>query len=145
MVNNIPLTKTISVEHYGIKNATVQYQFPSDELQRITIAKGQGIETASRALVIKTGAFTGRAPKDRFIVKDATTKADVWWGDINIPFDPDAFDRLYDKVVDYLSGKPLFVRDCYACADKNYRLNIRAVNEFAWSNMFIYNMFFEPG
>lgn len=144
MVNNTPLTKTISLDQYGIKNAKVQYQLPPDELQRITIAKGQGIATASHALAIRTGAFTGRAPKDRFIVKDAMTKTNVWWGDINIPFEPDAFDKLYDKVMHYLSGKSLFVRDCYACADKNYRLNIRAVNEFAWSNMFIYNMFLSP-
>ena len=69
----------------------------------------------------------------------------VWWGDINIPFDPDKFDKLYDKVVAYLSGKEVYVRDCYACADEDYRLNIRVVNEYPWSNLFVYNMFLFTG
>ena len=71
-------------------------------------------------------------------------KDEIWWGDINIPFDPEKFDKLYDKVVSYLSGKEIFVRDSYACADDNYRLNIRVVNEYPWSNMFAYNMFLRP-
>ena len=61
-------------------------------------------------------------------------KTEVWWGDINIPFDSDKFQKLYDKVVDYLSEKELYVRDSYACADENYKLNIRVINEYPWSN-----------
>ncbi len=63
----------------------------------ITIEKGQGVEASSGALAVNTGEFTGRSPKDRFIVKDSITKDKVWWGDINIPFDPEKFDALYDK------------------------------------------------
>ena len=65
-------------------------------------------------------------------------------GDINIPFSSNNFDKLYDKVVSYLSKKEIFVRDSYACADCNYKLNIRVVNEYPWSNMFAYNMFLRP-
>ena len=96
------------------------------------------------AIAINTGEFTGRSPMDRFIVKDAITKDEMWWGDINIPFGSDNFDKLYDKVVSYLSEKEIFVRDSYACADPNYKLNIRVVNEYPWSNMFAYNMFLRP-
>ena len=71
-------------------------------------------------------------------------KIEVWWGDINIPFSTDNFDKLYVKVVSYLSEKEIFVRDSYACADPNYKLNIRVVNEYPWSNMFAYNMFLRP-
>lgn len=144
MVNHTEITKTIAIENYGIKNARVHYQIPPEELQKITVEKDQGKETASHVLAVNTGEFTGRSPKDRFIVKDDITKDRVWWGDINIAFDSDKFQKLYDKVVDYLSEKEVFVRDSYACADDNYRLNIRVINEYPWSNMFAYNMFLRP-
>ena len=144
MVDHTQFTKTISLEKYGIKNAKVQYQLSSEELHDITIAKKQGVEASSGALAVNTGEFTGRSPKDRFIVKDDITKDRVWWGNINIPFDSEKFQKLYDKVTDYLSEKEVFVRDSYACADDKYRLNIRVINEYPWSNMFAYNMFLRP-
>lgn len=137
-------TKTISLERYGIKNAKINYQLSPEELHHITIKHGQGVEASSGALAVNTGEFTGRSPKDRFIVKDNITKDKVWWGSINIPFDADAFDKLYNKVVSYLSNKEVYVRDCYACADEHYKLNIRVINEYPWSNMFAYNMFLRP-
>jgi phosphoenolpyruvate carboxykinase (ATP) len=137
-------TKSISLNDLGIKNATVRYQLSSNELHQETLDKGQGKESSLGAIAVNTGEFTGRSPQDRFIVKDDITKDQVWWGDINIPFEPEKFDQLYDKVVSYLSGKEIYVRDSYACADENYRLNIRVVNEYPWSNMFAYNMFLRP-
>jgi phosphoenolpyruvate carboxykinase (ATP) len=137
-------TKSISVEKYGIKNAKIKYQLSSEALHNETISKGQGTEANSGALAVNTGEFTGRSPKDRFIVKDDVTKDKVWWGNINIPFSPDKFDALYDKVTDYLSEKEIYVRDSYACADPDYKLNIRVVTEHPWSNMFAFNMFLRP-
>ena len=102
-------SKSISLDSLGIKNATIHYQLTSDELHAATIENEQGVETSSGALAVNTGEFTGRSPKDRFIVKDDITKDEVWWGNINIPFDADKFDKLYDKVADYLSGKEIFV------------------------------------
>ncbi|MGS2725430.1 phosphoenolpyruvate carboxykinase (ATP) [Psychroserpens sp. BH13MA-6] len=144
MVNHTDITQTISLDAYGIKNAKVRYQLSPDELQEITVSKGQGVETSNKTLAVNTGEFTGRSPKDRFIVKDDITKDRVWWGNINIPFDTDKFQKLYDKVTAYLSEKEVFVRDSYACADDNYKLNIRVINEYPWSNMFAYNMFLRP-
>lgn len=138
------VTKTIELKKYGIHSKHIHYQLSSEKLHQITIEKGQGVEVNSGALAINTGEFTGRSPKDRFIVKDDITKDEVWWGEINLPFATDQFDKLYDKVVDYLSGKEIFVRDVYACADDNYRLNIRHINELPWSNMFAHNMFLRP-
>ena len=137
-------TKTISLDNLGIKDATVRYQLTSDDLHNTTIEKEQGVETSFGALAVRTGEFTGRSPMDRFIVKDDITKDEIWWGDINIPFDSEKFDKLYVKVTDYLSNKEVFVRDSYACADEDYKLNIRVVNEYPWSNMFAYNMFLRP-
>ncbi|GAA3774565.1 phosphoenolpyruvate carboxykinase (ATP) [Corallibacter vietnamensis] len=144
MVDHTQAAKSISLEQYGIKNAKVNYQLSSEKLHQIAIEKKQGVEASSGALAVNTGEFTGRSPKDRFIVKDDVTKDRVWWGDINIPFDSDAFEKLYSKVTDYLSEKEVFVRDSYACADENYKLNIRVINEYPWSNMFAHNMFLRP-
>lgn len=137
-------TKTISLEKMGIKNASVKYQLSPDELHDITIQKGQGVESSTGALAINTGEFTGRSPQDRFIVRDSITEDKVWWGNVNLAFDSAKFEALYDKVTAYLSGKEIYVRDSYVCADQNYRLNVRVVTEHAWSNLFCYNMFLRP-
>jgi phosphoenolpyruvate carboxykinase (ATP) len=144
MVNNNQTTKINSLESYGIYNANVNYQLTAEQLQKDTILKGQGKLAKSGALAVNTGEFTGRSPMDRFIVKDDITKDKIWWGDINIPFSSEKFDKLYNRVVDYLSNKEIFVRDCFACADADYKLNIRVINEYSWSNMFSYNMFLRP-
>jgi len=144
MGNYGQVTKTIALEEYGIKNAKVNYQLSPEALHDISVAKGLGVEASSGALAVNTGEFTGRSPKDRFIVKDDITKDRIWWGDINIAFEPEQFDKLYNKVVDYLSEKDLYVRDCYACADEDYKLNIRVINEYPWSNQFACNMFLRP-
>ena len=132
------------LENYGITNANVHWNLSPEELTKTTIDQNTGKRSSSGALAINTGEFTGRSPKDRFIVKDDITKDRVWWGDINIPFDSDKFQRLYEKVTAYLSGKELYARDAFACADKDYRLNIRVINELPWSNMFVHNMFLRP-
>jgi phosphoenolpyruvate carboxykinase (ATP) len=139
-----PSTKSISLDSLGIKNATIRYQLSSDELHEETLQKNQGRETSLGAITVETGEFTGRSPKDRFIVKDDITEDKVWWSDINVAFDSDKFDALYDKVVDYLSEKEVFVRDSFICSDENYKMSVRAVNEYPWSNMFVHNMFLRP-
>jgi len=144
MVDNNQTTKTISLHQYGINASKVNYQLTSQELHEETLAKGQGKESSSGAIAVNTGEFTGRSPKDRFIVKDEITEDRVWWGNINIPFDAAKFDALYDRVTQYLENKEVYARDCYACADVNYRLNIRVINEYPWSNMFSLNMFLRP-
>ncbi|MAU71471.1 MAG: phosphoenolpyruvate carboxykinase (ATP) [Pseudozobellia sp.] len=144
-MNNLKNNRSrISLKAYGIEHDNFHYQLPPKELHRISLEKGMGEVTSSGALAIKTGEFTGRSPQDRFIVKDEVTKDKVWWGDINIPFEANKFDALYKKVIAYLNSKELYVRDCYACADHNYRMDIRVINEYPWSNMFAYNMFIRP-
>lgn len=144
MGSNTLVTKSISLEQWGIKNSKIHYQLPPAELQKITVASYGGKETANGTLAVNTGEFTGRSPMDRFIVKDEVTQDKVWWGDINIPFESAKFDALLDKVTAYLDGKEIYVRDAYACAHQDYRLNIRVINEYPWSNMFASNMFLRP-
>ncbi len=134
-----------NLEDLGLKNIKAAYwNLLPEELMEHTIQLEEGVIADSGALLIKTGEFTGRSPKDRFIVKDDLTSDTVDWGDINMPFPADKFDRLYDKITDYFKGKNVFVRDAYACADDNYRLNLRLVAEKPWSAMFANNMFLRP-
>ena len=144
MVDNTQTSKSISLEKYGIKNAKVNYQLTPKQLQAITVEKGMGKETANGTLAINTGKYTGRSPQDRFLVKDDYTADKVWWGKVNKPVSSENFNRLQTEIEKYLSGKELFVRDGYVCADPKYRLNVRTVTELPWSNMFIYNMFLRP-
>ncbi|WP_422107018.1 phosphoenolpyruvate carboxykinase (ATP) [Winogradskyella sp.] len=144
MVNHTSSTKTISLEKYGIKDAQIHYQLAPKELQAITVEKGMGKETLNGTLAINTGKFTGRSPEDRFLVKDDYTKDRIWWGTSNKAIAPEHFDFLQSEIEKYLSGKEVFVRDGYVCADPNYKMNVRTVTEYPWSNMFIYNMFLRP-
>ncbi|MFK7935961.1 MAG: phosphoenolpyruvate carboxykinase (ATP) [Saprospiraceae bacterium] len=129
----------------GIKEVKNAYwNLTPQSLTEETLNRAQGVLSERGALVIKTGEFTGRSPKDRFIVKDEITTDTVDWNDINQPFSGDKFDQLYDQIADYFADKDVFVRDAYACADEKYRLNIRLVSEYPWSNLFAYNMFLRP-
>lgn len=129
----------------GLKNsADVFYQLTPEDLIAQTVDRKQGRVSDTGALVINTGEFSGRCPDDKFTVKDAITENSVNWNNFNIPIEPKYFDILYTKMMEYLDEKEIWVRDCYACADPKYRLNIRVVNENPWSNLFIYNMFLRP-
>lgn len=122
----------------------VNWNLSPQELSGIAVEKGMGELADNGALVVKTGEFTGRSPKDRFIVQDNLTKDVVDWGAVNIPFDEAKYDLLYNKVVGYFEGKEMYVRDAYACAHDEHRLNIRVYTELPWSNLFASNLFLRP-
>ncbi len=113
-------------------------------LVEAALCHGEGVLTDTGALMADTGKFTGRSPKDRFVVRDEKTADSVWWGDINIPFAADKFDQLHQKMVAYLADKKLYVREGYAGANPDYQLKLRVVNELAWHNLFAYNLFLRP-
>ena len=136
--------QSATISDLGIKNAITHWNLSPKELTEIAVEKGQATVTSTGAINISTGEFTGRSPMDRFIVRDSITENSVWWGDLNLSFDEDKFDALHKKVLNYLCYKELYVRDSYVCADEKYRINIRIVNEYPWSNMFAYNMFLRP-
>lgn len=138
--NNTNLSDSIGLKNLG----NVFWNLTPAELVEDTIINGQGMLTDTGALAIQTGEFTGRSPKDRFIVCDEKTENAVWWGDVNIKFTPEKFDALYNRMKAYLTEKDMYVRDAYACADADHRLNLRVINENPWANMFAYNMFLRP-
>jgi phosphoenolpyruvate carboxykinase (ATP) len=134
-----------TVADLGLKNVSAAYwNLTPSELVEDTIIRGEGELTDTGALAVDTGEFTGRSPKDKFIVCDSETENNVWWGDINIKFDPEKFDRLYNRVTAYLTDREIYVRDCYACADPAHRLNVRVVTETPWQNLFANNLFLRP-
>ena len=134
-----------SVAQLGLSNVEMAFwNLHPSELVEETILRGEGVLTDVGALAIDTGEFTGRSPKDKFVVVDENTKDSVWWGDVNNRFDSGKFEILHNRMLAYLGGKEIWVRDCYACADPKYRINIRIVNEFPSSNLFANNLFLRP-
>lgn len=131
---------------FGLRNTdSIHYQSTPEELVQDTLRLGEGTLTDSGALSIRTGEFTGRSPQDKFTVKDEVTENTVHWNNFNIPIEDKYFHIIHKKITDHLNKKPeLWVRDCYACADSRYRLNIRVVTEKPWTNLFAYNMFLRP-
>lgn len=134
-----------SVAQFGLKDVEAAYwNLNPSELVEECIIRGEGVLSDMGALAIDTGEFTGRSPKDKFVVYDENTKDSVWWGDVNNRFEADKFDTLHNRMLAYLGGKEVWVRDAYACADPSYRINIRVVNEYPWSNLFANNLFLRP-
>jgi phosphoenolpyruvate carboxykinase (ATP) len=140
---SIPTEKLLTL---GISDVTnVHYQLSPTELVQQAVDKKQGVLNSTGALCINTGEFTGRSPLDKFIVKDEITANSVHWNNFNIPIEDKYYQQLKRKVLNYLSEKgEIWVRDAYACASPEHRINIRVINENPWSNLFAYNMFLRP-
>ncbi len=138
--SNADLAKSIGLDNLGNQF----WNLSPAELIEDCIITGEGVLTDTGALAIETGEFTGRSPKDRFIVRDEITENSVWWGDINIGFSPEKFDALYEKMKAFLAEQDVYVRDAVVCADERYKMNLRVVTELPWSSLFAYNMFLRP-
>jgi len=147
----MPMQNTIQIPtekllQLGIaESVNIHYQLNPEELVEQALERKQGVLNDTGALCINTGEFTGRSPLDKFIVKDTITADTVHWNNFNIPIEEKYFLQLRSKLLNHLSSKDeVWVRDAAACADSNYRLNIRVINENPWSNLFAYNMFLRP-
>lgn len=125
----------------GFSNCETHWNYLPEQLIEETIRKRQGVLSDKGALRVMTGKFTGRAPKDRFIVNDSITENSVDWNGINTPFDKEHFTGLKEKVIAYLDQNEVYVMDLAACADPAHELKIRVVTEYPWSAQFADNMF----
>jgi phosphoenolpyruvate carboxykinase (ATP) len=127
------------------KNLKIHHQLSIPQLVEKSLLRKEGILSQTGALAIDTGEFTGRSPKDRFIVADNITRDKVWWNDINIQFSEVNFNQLYVKVVDYLNQQEeIFTRDALACADEENQIGISVITEHAFQNIFANNLFLRP-
>ena len=137
-------TRNAAIDLSYIKDlspARVHWNLTPEELVEHSIRSGQGCLSDQGALCILTGKFTGRAPKDRFIVDDEMTHSRVDWGKINKPFDKGQYEALESRLINYLNDKEVYIQDGFACADKDHQLNVRVVAERPWSAQFVNNMF----
>lgn len=146
---SVPVTTSFAVDNLVKLGFTlpenVHYQCGPDELVQDTLRRGEGVLTDTGALAINTGEFTGRSPKDKFIVKDEISADTVDWNAYNIPLEEKYFDVIYKNIIDYLSGREeIWVRDCVACADPKFQLRLRVITERPSTNLFAYNMFIRP-
>ena len=132
--------KTYGVEKLGINAAKVHRNLEPAALTEIALLNGEGHLSATGALVVETGKYTGRAAKDKFIVDSEGVHDLIQWGSVNQPTSQATFDALYERVCDYLSGKEVYVFDGCAGADSKYAKNFRIVNELASQNLFIHQL-----
>ena len=133
------------LENHGLSNLRMAYwNLPVEALyEEITFRREARISQLG-PLVVNTGKHTARSANDKFIVKEPTTEEKIWWGQYNRPFSADKFNDLFNRLQGFLQGRDVFVQDCYAGADPNYRLPIRIICEHAWHAMFARNMFMLP-
>jgi phosphoenolpyruvate carboxykinase (ATP) len=109
-----------------------------------TLAKGLGSLAHKGPVVVNTAPYTGRSPRDKFIVRDPETENDIWWGEVNHPIENEVYEALYQRVTDHLGERDLYIQDVYAGADPQYRLAVRAITPSPWHAHFCRNMFRLP-
>ncbi|WP_434509638.1 phosphoenolpyruvate carboxykinase (ATP) [Desulfitobacterium sp. AusDCA] len=123
---------------------TVHYNLSVNELVNTSLARGEGVLASTGALRVVTGKYTGRSPKDKFIVDEPSVHNQIAWGEVNRPISQDCFENLYAQVKAYLENRELFIFDGFAGAHEKYRLPIRVINEYAWQNLFVHQLFIRP-
>ena len=125
------------------QNVHVQLSVP--QLVEKATSRGEAVLTSTGAVKAETGKYTGRSPKDKYMVEEDISKDKIDWGPVNQPISSEIFDSLYKKVIDYLKTKEeLFVFKGFAGADKQSRLSLQVINEYAWHNLFAHQLFIRP-
>jgi phosphoenolpyruvate carboxykinase (ATP) len=114
------------------------------ELYEDAIRAGDGIIAAEGPLVVRTGKHTGRSPQDKFIVRERSSEAKIWWGEVNRPISEAHYDRLRARLMAYLADRPLYAQDCFIGADPTHRRSLRVYTETAWASLFAHNLFRRP-
>ncbi len=134
------------LEDLGITNAgQIHFNLSTPLLYEEAIRRHEGRLAHLGPLVVRTGQFTGRSPKDKFIVREPSSQDRIGWGEVNQGMPEPAFEALHQRMLAYLQGRDLFVQDCFVGADPEYRLPVRVVTETAWHCLFAHNMFIRSG
>jgi len=133
------------LEAHGVQSSKpVHFNLGAPALYEHAIRRQEGSIAADGPLVCRTGTHTGRSPNDKFVVKEPSSEAHVWWGKVNRPVEAAQFDLLRRDIVAHLKNQELFVQDLYAGADPEYRLPVRFIQEYAWHSLFVRNLFIVP-
>jgi phosphoenolpyruvate carboxykinase (ATP) len=132
------------LENHGIQNVNAVYwNLSTPLLYEEAIRRREARLAHLGPLLVRTGQHTGRSPSDKFIVQEPSSQDKIWWGKVNKGMDPSSFEGLHRRLLAYLQGKDLFVQDCFAGADPQYRLPIRVITETAWHSLFARDMFIQ--
>ncbi len=133
------------LEALGLKNLGRVYRNLSiPQLVEFALARGEGRLASNGALVVETGQYTGRSPKDKFIVDEPSSRDEIDWNHFNVAISEENFQRLYHRVIAYVQGRDLYIFDGYVGADPNYRFGVRVINELASQNLFAHQLFLRP-
>src|ERR1051325_2697301 len=130
------------LDNYGIREPARGYwNLNAPELYEEIARRNEGVFSNHGAIIVDTGEHTGRAAKDKAIVREPGSENKVFWGDVNKDFSPEKFNALKERMMAHAKGRELFVQDTFVGADPNYRLPIRVINELAWHSLFARTMF----
>ncbi len=130
------------LDNYGIREARkIHWNLTPPELYEEIFRRNEGVLSSHGALIVDTGEHTGRAAKDKAIVREPSSEDKVFWGDVNKDFSQDKFNALKDRMMAHAVGRELFVQDTFAGADPSYRLPVRIITELAWHSLFARTMF----
>ncbi|WP_108484743.1 phosphoenolpyruvate carboxykinase [Oceaniglobus ichthyenteri] len=133
-----------TLETQGINGlGNVYYNLSEPDLITQAIKRNEGELGRGGAFLVTTGKFTGRSPNDKHVVRSPSTEDTIWW-DNNAEMAPDAFDRLYDDVLEHMKGRDYFVQDLFGGADPAYQLDVRVITELAWHSLFIRTLLRRP-
>src|SRR5215813_2530782 len=133
---------TYELDNYGIKEpARVYWNLTTPELYEVIARRDEGVLSNYGAILVDTGEHTGRAAKDKAIVRETGSEDKVFWGDVNKDFSQEKFNALKERMMAHAAGRELFVQDTFVGADHTYRLPIRVINELAWHSLFARTMF----
>ncbi|MEW5938516.1 MAG: phosphoenolpyruvate carboxykinase (ATP), partial [Chloroflexota bacterium] len=121
------------------------WNLPTEALYEEAVFRSEGATVIGGPFVANTGKHTARSANDKFVVREADSEGNVWWGVYNRPIAADKFEVLFDRLLGFMQGRDVFVQDVYAGADEKYRLPVRIVTELAWHSHFVRNMFLLPG
>ena len=137
-----PVAARYGLENHGIQNVdVVHWNLATPQLYEEAIRRREGRIAQHGQLVVRTGQYTGRSPKDKYVVREPSSEDKIWWGSVNQPMEPECAAGLRKRMLSYLEGKELYVQDCFVGADPEYRMPIRLISEYAWHSLFARNMF----
>ena len=141
------LNKTLGLDQIGLNNVSkIHRNLNVDSLIDEILKNKEGVISSTGAPIVDTGKFTGRSPKDKYIVDEPSSNSQIWWGQVNQKIDEKVFDELFSKIVDYYNSDPndTYMFDGYAGFDPKYSINVRILAKRAWQAHFVHNMFIRP-
>jgi phosphoenolpyruvate carboxykinase (ATP) len=145
MQNEGGQSNRLDLSQYGIRNyARAHWNLSAAQLVEQTLRREEGMLASGGAMAVRTGEFTGRSPKDKYIVRDPAVESKIDWGAVNQPMDEQAFDQLLARLAKSWENAELFVQDCFAGADSVYQLPVRVVAQRAWHALFARQLFIRP-